>query len=439
MARLLEENIINNKLIGDCMKKILIHMNIPESGEYDIFHLTEPRKWNDVIVNKYNGGCPNVGNKLWFQAIISEITSDENELVYYDSNMSIDTINSEFDLVLAPMANVFSSGYIDLLNHLSEHFEKIKIPVYVVACGVQTDSYDTLDSLIDAIKEPANRFIKSIYNTGGEFALRGYFTKEFFKKLGYNSAVVTGCPSIYQFGLDYFDNFVDKKVDKKNFKPIFNGTLSKYIKLMKEYPLSEFIDQNCFYNILNDKNFLINNSIKQLIKIYGYDELVVLSEERVKLFPDMICWMNYLKNKGFNFSIGERIHGNIMPILSGIPSMVIAHDSRTMEMAEFFNIPFTTPYEFENSNSIYDLYLNMDYSKFKTTYREKYTKFEEFLKSIGIVSNINTNNDFMIGKDANVICENSDQLVRIKDELLSKKIYYKTFEFVYNIVKKIKV
>lgn len=402
-------------------------MSISEFGEYDIFNLTNPSKWMDVINNQYNGGCPNVGNKLWFQSIISEITSSDNQLVYYNSSMSADMINSEFDMVLAPMANVFSAGYIDLLNHLSDHFEKIKIPVYVVACGVQTESYDTLNDLIAEIKAPATRFIKSIYNTGGEFALRGYFTKEFFSRLGFNSAVVTGCPSLYQFGANYFDDFPEEKVSESEFKPVFNGVITNYTKYMNMYPSSQFIDQNQYYNILNDKEFLDNNSVKELIKRYSFDELLLLSDNRVKLFPDMVCWMNYLKNSKFNFSIGERIHGNIMPILSGVPSIVVAHDSRTQEMAEFFNIPLIEINEFKKCNSIYDLYLDMDYSKFKSTYSEKYYDFEKFLNSIGIVSKINAENKFMSDDYLNIICENENKLKSINEDLHNKKMLYKFY------------
>lgn len=62
-------------------------------------------------------------------------------------------------------------------------FLRFKIPVYVIACGVQAGSYDELESLCDSIREPATRFISTIYRTGGEFALRGYFTKEFLTDL----------------------------------------------------------------------------------------------------------------------------------------------------------------------------------------------------------------------------------------------------------------
>lgn len=109
-------------------------------------------------------------------------------------------INAEFDYIVLPMANVFYIQCVPALKRLAEIFQKITVPTYVIACRVQADSFDHLDELIESIKEPASNFIKSIYATGGEFALRGYFTKEFFDRLGFRSAVVTGCPFMYQMG-----------------------------------------------------------------------------------------------------------------------------------------------------------------------------------------------------------------------------------------------
>lgn len=61
-----------------------------------------------------------------------------------------------------------------------ELFGSIKIPIYVIACGVQARSYDELPYLIEEIGYISKKFIRSVYQTGGEFCLRGYFTKEFF-------------------------------------------------------------------------------------------------------------------------------------------------------------------------------------------------------------------------------------------------------------------
>ena len=65
------------------------------------------------------------------------------------------------------------------------------------------------------------------------------------------------------------------------------------------------------------------------------------------------------KYKDFNFACGSRIHGNIMPILMGIPAAICPIDSRTREMAEFFDIPMITEKDLKKK-SLYSIYLDTD-------------------------------------------------------------------------------
>lgn len=377
------------------MKKILIHINIDDCGEYDIFHPTQyDVLYNNVCV-KRNGDCPNFGNRLWFQGIISEIQSEENEINYHDASMTKEYINENYDLIIAPMANIFSINYSYLLETLTEKFTDIKIPVYVIACGIQAQNYSDLKTLCKTLREPATKFIHTIYKTGGEFALRGYFTKEFFDTLGFSSAVVTGCPSLYQMGRNIK---ILKEKRKIKLKPVINGNLVDYKNILDKYENAEFFAQHEFYHELYNKKIAEQGCsylvLKEMVKKYGLEELKWLCKNKIRLIPDMNTWRTYLIQQKFNFSLGKRIHGTIMPILAGIPSVLDICDSRTREMAEFFNIPFLLPGEYNKFHSLEDIYEWMDYSKFNKSFKEKYNAFESFLAKCGIVKNINENNIF---------------------------------------------
>ena len=139
--------------------------------------------------------------------------------------MDFDHINENYDMVICPQANLFNKYFNKTILSFISVFKNIKIPVYMIACGAQADSYDKLDELVEKIGDVTKELIETVYSTGGEFALRGNFTKEFFDRLGENTAVVTGCPSIYQMGRDLYVS--NKKVGKEEFKPLFNGNLVK--------------------------------------------------------------------------------------------------------------------------------------------------------------------------------------------------------------------
>lgn len=346
--------------------RILILRHIESNSMDDIYHQTD-------YLNYEWMKATNVGNKLWLMGLVSSISTPENQIDFLESYMDADYINANYDICIKPEANIFSSRFIGGMERHVERYGKVTIPIYVIACGAAAKSYDELDELCTSIKEPATRFIKSIYNSGGEFCLRGYFTKEMFDRLGFHDAVVTGCPSLYQFGREFkVDN---SKVPREKFKPALNGTIELCKKPLADYFQSEFFDQGMFYPILYHE---FQCSVKEYIRTFGIKSAELINDNRLNLFIDMQDWMDYLVANSFNFSCGSRIHGNIMPILSGIPAAICPPDSRVQEMAEFYDIPMISEEDLKKKD-LYDIYLDTSYKKFNQTFAQKYDGYEKFL------------------------------------------------------------
>lgn len=224
------------------MSRVLIWNRIRPGSELDIFHTTDYAGLYDHVMTKWNGGCQNWGNRLWFQGIYSALDTGENTYDFLPDTIDFEKINSEYDFIILSMANIFHSEYVSGMRAYAELFQNIRIPVYVIACGVQADSYDALQDVVSTLREDAGRFIRSVYQTGGEFALRGYFTKEFFDCLGFHSAVVTGCPSLYQLGPDF--RVAKEQVKFSELRPVFNGRIRNFSGLMDAFPESVFMDQD---------------------------------------------------------------------------------------------------------------------------------------------------------------------------------------------------
>lgn len=401
------------------MSNILIHMLIDPHSEYDIFSETNYAEMSNTFRRK-NISCPNLGNRLWFQGLVSEISGDENRITYFREDMSKDYINETFDMIVAPMANVFHVAFSDLLQRLAERFRGIRIPVYVIACGVQADSYNELDDLCAVIGSSAREFMKSVYDTGGEFALRGYFTKEFFDRMGFSTAVVTGCPSLYQLGRDL--RISEKKVAYEEFRPLINGNTGDYLSLAKTFSDAEFFDQERFFHILHDP--CCDRSLRELVHQYGFEMTRWLISGKVKMIPNMNDWRNYLRHGRFHFSYGSRIHGSIMPILAGIPAAMEPRDARTREMAEFFEIPILE----RTGKSLYDLYLETDYTAFNQNFRQKFDAFETFLTSHGIANNCNSTNLFFRDSSTDATPGNYEKLTQMSKAFRRQQWIWKGYD-----------
>lgn len=326
----------------------------------------------------------NTGNDLWLMGLISTISGTNCTVEYQDRHMEPEYINETYDMCIKPEANMFSEKFAHYMDYHVKQYSEISIPIHVIAVGAQAKNYDELDDLAEKIRPSAERFIESIDRTGGLFALRGRFTEALFKKLGYHKAYVTGCPSLFQLGP--LNICKQQNIDKNTLYTAFNGNLHLAYDFLKKNK-GVFFDQSVFFDTLYGENKCIDYS--KMLNKYGLYGTRLLMDKKVQLFLDMPDWMYYLKSNGFNFSIGTRIHGNIMPILSGIPALVVPPDARVREMCEFFDIP-TISYKNARKSDLYDLYYQTDYSKFNTNFQKRLDYYIAFLKMIGIEYNPNS-------------------------------------------------
>jgi hypothetical protein len=369
-------------------KKVLLWINPQKNLDHQILI---PTNYQSLEENYYKGN--NVGNKLFCRAIERFLyLSSEQKMIdyhFFSDDLTIEQINNEYDIIVSPQANLLGPYTLWLVESLTDFIRKIKIPILMIGVGTQASRYEDIHELYNYIKKPACKFLKAVYDTGGDFALRGYFTYELFQKLGYKNATVTGCPSMYQMGRNI--TISNDKVNDEKFKPILNGHIRNlmnpfFSSLFKHYPQSIYLDQDQFMQILYleklEKNKLADTDIKNIIKTYSISGFNLLCQNRVKLFYDVPVWFNYIRNNGFNFSFGSRIHGNIASLLNGIPAVVYAEDSRTRELAEFFDIPFIQKISIKKD--LYDIYHEANYTAFNKGFISKYDNFLKFLYIHGL-------------------------------------------------------
>lgn len=205
------------------MKRILFFKKI------DIWHATN---YNNIH-KKFGNCCPNFGNKLWYQGIVSEISTPENVIEYFDGSMTPDEVNKKFDLVIYPMANIFSREFIKYLPKIVDFIKQLRIPVFIISCGIQLNNNEKMSDLCRDIGKSSKEFISAVYNTGGQFALRGYETARFFEQLGFKNPETVGCPSLFQCGR--YLKIIKKDDNLSNFKPVLNGNLSLVSNLLHKY------------------------------------------------------------------------------------------------------------------------------------------------------------------------------------------------------------
>lgn len=338
-----------------------------------------------------NSGNNVFGFALQKMTLCNNVQVDMRPIEWVVNNTDI--INEKYDACLYSPANILAVWAKNSnLPMWTETLKKIKIPFHFVGVGAQSDRHYNLN-FVESIQNEGYEFIKSILNTGGRIGLRGYFTADVVKKLGFKEEefTVTGCPSIFMNGPDI--KIEKKNITRENLKPIFNGNhfwfSEDFHHYFYDYPQSIFVCQDLFYALLYD---IQSFDKKDLYLLQGSLFADMFKENRIRLYCDYLAWDKDIRENKFNFCVGSRIHGNVTSLLAGIPSFVDAVDSRVRELAEFFDIPHG--YIEDSQTDLLKLYETADFTNFNKTFSLKYKNFKKFMENAGLpcLENINTIN-----------------------------------------------
>lgn len=362
--------------------RVLIHSNREELDRN-----LAPVNYNKLpdLKRKWGG---NLGNKLFLTSMDVYCHMSGVEYEYLTSDMTIDYINNSFDLILWPLANCFAASN-EIMGYLQNYILRLnqyKVPVLALGAGAQASSYDDIDALVEAIKPTATAFIEAVHRTGGVFGLRGYFTKELFERLGFKEDYVTGCPSMYQMGRNLH---IEKKLFTKEFNIALNGDKTSMIIYRKngfseKYPNLYFVDQGEYVLPLYDRQKIIGGvkQIRSMMEMYSRLGVEMLANNKIICIYDLPRLAQHLKDIEIDLSFGQRIHGNILCTLMGIPAIVYIHDSRTRELAEYFELPIYVPKD--GYVDIEQAYENASWDRFNKNFGDKYDRFEELLIKYGM-------------------------------------------------------
>lgn len=213
-------------------------------------------------------------------------------------------------------------------------------------------------------------------------ACRGYYTAEMLNKNGIKNIEVIGCPSLYH---KKDPNF---KISKKSKSLGLEAKVATGItpwpnKRMNVDTIKKFFE----YAIKNKIDFIEQANTKWIDLITKNDKdfskrFFEYWEKYSKIFYNITEWRKYARD--LDFSFGGRFHGNVIPLLEGVPSLFISIDARTKEMCEYFKFPTLDILEFDPELTIDQLYQMADYSEFNSIYQELFSKFEKYANKNGL-------------------------------------------------------
>ena len=337
----------------------------------------------------------NVGNRLFTDSVHRAVSTPGTEVVSNSLLSEINDVddayaarvNEEFSHFVLPLANAFRPQFLKNLRRLTAFIDKLTIPVTVVGIGTQlsvTGTGDTGDTEVDAV---ATAFVKAVLERSTSIGVRGEITQAYLRNLGFpdDAVDVIGCPSL-MVGPDGVP--VTKQLDALDADSLVSLNVTPSAKRMAEitrqhmerYPHLDFIAQE---------------HVRLALLLWGENPATVADtdmpvhsghplyrQDRVRFFLDPVPWISHLA--GRHFSFGTRIHGNIAALLAGTPAVVLTHDSRTLELAQYHEIPYRLLDELPEGFDAAELYAAEDFSRYNAGQAERFARYTAFLDRNGI-------------------------------------------------------
>lgn len=330
----------------------------------------------------------NSGNFLFSYSAHRMLSRSDTEVVSNGlgfTRVEADRVNAEHDHLVLPMANAFRPDFMKQLDIMSTLIEKLTIPVTVLSVGAQASlARGTAD--LSPLDESVLRFGRAVLERSPSIGVRGELTADYLTRLGLRDVEVIGCPSTFLHGPhlrvnkhpEHIDHSARVSLSVTPQVPEMGPVTMRHVRLFENLT---YIPQDY-------------SSLKLMLwgtPRAGFDAgdampfhpaHPVFRRDRARYFVDPKPWIEHLSTRDFAF--GSRIHGNVAAILGGTPALLLAHDSRTLELARYHCIPFVLISDLESDMDAVDFYELADFGRFNDGQQARWNTFEAYLSKNGL-------------------------------------------------------
>lgn len=292
----------------------------------------------------------NTGNLLFTHAVWEQVKGPKVRIGF---QFSPTEANAKLKAVVIPAAN-WLGPHLDL-SELADLVEQLDIPVTLIGLGAQDVTYSSEVN----IPEGTMRLIKAVAERSRSISVRGDYSREIVQATGIRNVVTTGCPSLYQDLQPNAAQTLARASYDKAAPTLFHSTRysaretsfvkkkSAHLKIFRHayrYQLDLLMqsepEEISMITESRNKPEITQETIDSLLKIYGastWAELEPYILEHTKVFFDIPSWSQAVTQYGSVY--GTRLHATIMALNSGVPAILLPHDSRTQEVCDFASLP----------------------------------------------------------------------------------------------------
>jgi hypothetical protein len=273
--------------------------------------------------------------------------------------------------------------------------EQLRCPFVVLGMGMQNSLPATNPGLhpnLIALLEVCNR-------KAAIFGVRGEETETWLRTVGFDRARALGCPSLFVYPKNVLSILAPDaaRVRAAITAGYLYGRVKRSVALVKlfrdfeaHYVMQEEVPILKEQGLLPDDPDIYNEATGELRKETIANVLEHVHRCRMpfasyRWFQEPSAWRAFASR--FDFYLGDRLHGGVVALQSGVPTLLMAEDQRVNEIADFFAIPKVSCQEVRSANIRELLSGRLDarsICRMKDTYVQRFREFEATFKAIDL-------------------------------------------------------
>lgn len=309
-----------------------------------------------------------------------------------------DRYNAEYDYVFLRGSNYIHSE-MDWEN-AEAILPHLRIPILAFGVGAQAPAKGKLE-----LSPSGQRIWQIIGDHSTTLGVRGAYTAEVLWDMGIRNVRIVGCPTAFR------NNNPDLRIDlpaldavkkigftvRREVSNTYSPDIAKYlgrhrdiikamaarfdVRLMMQ---GEVEEKNLIWGSPQQKEEAWKNLKENAMCAEWFFDAEIEELYRTKLFySDAVADYQALVQK-MDMVLGYRLHGNLMALANGVPSIYFVYDSRTAEFADTFSIPSYDVYA--DKDFVLENYWDQSlFERFNRTYHMRYRDMRDFLDENGIV------------------------------------------------------
>jgi hypothetical protein len=381
--------------LGGPGKRVLVVLPAGARYGHDNIRWHE-RPQEDMIRAYYN-----VGDMMVFDSTLKLLNFADVGIgnITEPTEKDMDRYNAEFDYCILRGSNYINEKA--NLKKLDWFLSHLKIPAVAIGVGAQAADQRKLD-----LPEPTRRVWKLFSDHCASIGVRGNYTAEVLNDIGIHNVDVIGCPSLFRHNDPFLQVTPPAWGDlhnvaftlRREVSNAYTSNVAQYFDVQKK--LIREIDANFGLTVMThgepeEKAFffkhkaLIEELRPKMVKSGWFGPK---DADLEKIWQSKLFFSNTVADydavvRRQDLVVGFRVHGNLPALANKIPSVFVAYDSRSRELAETLSVPIVSMEE-ALARPLEELYRPELFDAFNRNYGAYYRRMAQFFDRNGLSHNM---------------------------------------------------